>query len=47
MTATMRAALLVGQGGPEMVEVRDDVAVPVPAEGETADWAGAAWKKED
>ena len=32
--ATMRAALLVGRGGPEMLEVRDDVAVPVPADGE-------------
>lgn len=26
----MRAALLVGHGGPEMIEVRDDVPVPVP-----------------
>ena len=28
--ATMRAALLVGHGGPEMLQVRDDVPVPVP-----------------
>ncbi|MGI9646616.1 MAG: alcohol dehydrogenase family protein [Ilumatobacteraceae bacterium] len=34
MTLTMRAALLVGRGGPEMLEVRDDVEVPVPAGGE-------------
>jgi NADPH:quinone reductase-like Zn-dependent oxidoreductase len=27
---TMRAALLLGYGGPEMLEVRDDVPVPVP-----------------
>ena len=27
---TMRAALLLGNGGPEMLEVRDDVAVPAP-----------------
>ncbi len=27
---TMRAALLVGHGGPEMLQVRDDVPVPVP-----------------
>ena len=27
----MRAAVLVGTGGPEMLEVRDDVPVPVPA----------------
>ncbi|MYG60474.1 MAG: alcohol dehydrogenase, partial [Acidimicrobiales bacterium] len=26
----MRAALLMGHGGPEMIEVRDDVPVPVP-----------------
>ena len=28
---TMRAAVLVGNGGPEMLEVRSDVAVPSPA----------------
>ena len=28
--ATMRAALLVGSGGPEMLEVRSDVPVPAP-----------------
>ena len=27
---TMRAALLVGHGGPEMLQVRDDVPVPGP-----------------
>ena len=32
--ATMRAALLLGRGGPEMLEVRDDVPVPVPQPGE-------------
>ncbi len=32
--ATMRAALLLGRGGPEMLEVRDDVPVPVPQSGE-------------
>ena len=31
---TMRAALLVGHGGPEMLEVRDDVPVPEPASDE-------------
>lgn len=31
---TMRAALLLGNGGPEMLEVRDDVAVPEPGAGE-------------
>ena len=30
----MRAALLLGTGGPEMIEVRDDVAVPVPGPGD-------------
>jgi NADPH:quinone reductase-like Zn-dependent oxidoreductase len=32
--ATMRAALLLGVGGPEMLEIRDDVPVPTPADGE-------------
>lgn len=32
--STMRAALLTGRGGPEMLVVRDDVPVPVPADGE-------------
>ena len=31
---SMRAAVLVGIGGPEMLEVRDDVPVPVPGPGE-------------
>lgn len=31
---TMRAALLLGNGGPEMLVVRDDVAVPEPRAGE-------------
>ncbi|MCP4223766.1 MAG: alcohol dehydrogenase catalytic domain-containing protein, partial [Actinomycetia bacterium] len=31
---TMRAALLVGRGGPEMLEVRTDVPVPRPGPGE-------------
>ena len=30
----MRAALLIGRGGPEMLEVRDDVSVPTPADDE-------------
>lgn len=30
----MRAALLLGRGGPEMLEVRDDVPVPQPGENE-------------
>lgn len=30
----MRAALLLGNGGPEMLEVRDDVAVPTPGPGD-------------
>jgi hypothetical protein len=29
LARTMRAALLLGRGGPEKLEVRDDVAVPV------------------
>ena len=32
--ATMRAALLLGTGGPEMLEVRDDVPVPRPERGD-------------
>ena len=32
--ATMRAALLLGTGGPEMLEVRDDVPVPRPGPGD-------------
>ena len=32
--ATMRAALLLGTGGPEMLEVRDDVPVPRPDQGD-------------
>ena len=32
--ATMRAALLLGTGGPEMLEVRDDVPVPRPGQGD-------------
>lgn len=32
--ATMRAALLLGNGGPEMLEVRDDVPVPTVTDGE-------------
>lgn len=31
---TMRAAVLTGRGGPEMLVVRDDVPVPVPADDE-------------
>ena len=30
LPASMRAALLLGNGGPEMLDVRDDVPVPVP-----------------
>lgn len=30
----MIAAVLTGHGGPEMLEVRDDVAVPRPGQGE-------------
>lgn len=33
-TYTMRAALLLGVGGPEMLEVRDDVPIPRPGPGE-------------
>ncbi|MEM7272065.1 MAG: zinc-binding dehydrogenase [Actinomycetota bacterium] len=32
--STMRAALLIGRGGPEMLQVRDDVPVPVPEPGQ-------------
>ena len=38
---TMRAALLLGTGGPEMIEVRDDVPVPTPAAGEALLQVGA------
>ncbi len=34
LPAVMRAALLLGTGGPEMVEVRDDVGVPRPGPGD-------------
>ena len=34
MPAVMRAALLLGTGGPEMLEVRDDVPVPSPGPGD-------------
>ncbi len=34
LPATMRAALLLGRGGPEMLEVRADVPVPEPGPGE-------------
>ena len=34
LPATMRAVLLTGHGGPEMLEYREDVPVPVPAPGE-------------
>ena len=34
LPATMRAALLLGNGGPEMLEVRDDVPVPEPGAGD-------------
>ncbi|MXZ52898.1 MAG: alcohol dehydrogenase, partial [Acidimicrobiaceae bacterium] len=30
----MRAAVLLGTGGPEMLEVRDDVPVPSPGRGD-------------
>jgi NADPH:quinone reductase-like Zn-dependent oxidoreductase len=32
--ASMRAALLTGHGGPEVIEVRDDVVVPTAGPGE-------------
>ena len=32
--AAMRAALLLGTGGPEMLVVRDDVGVPIPGRGD-------------
>ncbi len=38
---TMRAALLLGQGGPEMLEVRDDVPVPSPGPDEVLLSVGA------
>lgn len=38
---TMRAALLLGSGGPEMIEVRDDVPVPRPGTGEVLVRVGA------
>ena len=34
LPAVMRAALLLGTGGPEMLVVRDDVAVPMPRRGD-------------
>lgn len=34
MTATMTAAVLTAHGGPEALQVRDDVAVPEPAAGQ-------------
>ena len=34
LPATMRAALLLGNGGPEMLEVRDDVALPAVGRGD-------------
>lgn len=34
LPATMRAVLLTGHGGPEMLEYREDVPVPAPAPGE-------------
>ncbi len=34
LPATMRAALLTGRGGPEVLVVRDDVPVPAPADDE-------------
>ena len=34
LPATMRAVLLTGHGGPEMLEYREDVPTPVPAPGE-------------
>ena len=41
LPATMRAALLLGQGGPEMLEVRDDVPVPSPRPGDALLRVGA------
>jgi NADPH:quinone reductase-like Zn-dependent oxidoreductase len=38
---TMKAALLVGHGGPEMLQYRDDVPVPAPAPGEVLVEVGA------
>ena len=32
--STMRAAVLTGHGGPEKIEIRDDIPVPSPAAGE-------------
>jgi NADPH:quinone reductase-like Zn-dependent oxidoreductase len=40
--ATMRAVLLTGHGGPEALELRDDVPVPVPSAGELLIRVGAA-----
>ncbi|MYJ83588.1 MAG: alcohol dehydrogenase catalytic domain-containing protein, partial [Acidimicrobiaceae bacterium] len=34
LPAVMRAAVLLGTGGPEMLEVRDDVGVPRPGPGD-------------
>jgi len=41
MPETMRAVLLTGHGGPEMLEYRDDVPVPVPAVAEVLVEVGA------
>ena len=40
--STMRAVLLTGHGGPEVLELRDDVPVPRPAPGEVLLRVGAA-----
>lgn len=40
-TGTMKAALLTGHGGPEMLEVRDDVPVPLPGPDEVLVEVGA------
>lgn len=40
--ATMRAVLLTGYGGPDKLELRDDVLVPVPAPGDVLIRVGAA-----